>query len=138
MANTWDSLPNGYLINELLRSIHKIVDRPYFMAASSDKDFPPRSEAYNVILSSNREDIMAEWPSATEFLRVKNFLTWHRLSDAVIALIAWDEAGGLWKLNADQLRMTMQLLPNTDWRHNAAAMLLPLKEASDIVMAPRE
>ena len=130
MPNAWSDLPNGPLLNEILKLASRQANLPD--SDYSDFDFvgTKRIKAYEAISALGRDDIRDKWRRRLEVI---NYYTSQYLLFycAGLALIAWDEAGELYKLNADQLRLTMKLLLENDRRHKAAVMLLPLKEYLD-------
>ena len=128
--DSWRSLPNGPLLNELLELANRFVNIPgdYDYDAWNMADMAAILGQISVL---GRSSIWDEWVHRLNVMAGWSYGVYSLLYCAGLALIAWDEAGELYKLNADQLRLTMQLLPEPDWRYIASYLLLPLKEYLD-------
>ena len=128
MTNAWDSLPNGPLLDELLRNV-KLFDN------QTNAEYELSSDVCNIgwvaIKALGRESICAEWVRRLNAVYSYYCDIYYLFYDAGLALMAYDEAGELYKQPIDQLKLTVQLLPESDWRHIAAILLLPLKGLLD-------
>ena len=138
MPSKWDDLPNGPLLRALLEMAKKYKDAG--ITTPLLPGVPIGNATWKAVDETTsalgRFDIWYEWRYRLQTIfnhcpEKYDLLYDAGLADAGLALIAWDEAGELWKLTAEQLRLTLQLLPESDWRHSATLLLLPLKEYLD-------
>ena len=128
--DSWRSLPNGPLLNEVLKlaksskmSAFDISHSRAIKLAAKDWDM-----TYKVMRDLGREGIQEWWLDKICSIKTGDYDRKWLCYAAGLVLITYDGAGEFYKQPVDKLKLTMLLLPKTDWRHVAAVALLPFSE----------
>ena len=134
MTYPWVDFPNSPLLDEILELAKKykdvIISLPQLVSIAP-LNRAAWEAAHLAIAALGRGDIREEFLDRLRAIFGGYSISYSLFYCTALALIAWDDAGELYRLPTDQLRLTSQLLPESDWGHNAALLLLPLKEYLD-------
>ena len=130
MSKPWDTLPNGKLIRKVL-VVGRQGGEPSDIRSFKGEVVDAYNAAEDAVVNGKRLEIYKAWNYATKGSWKRRPIKRRMIKDAVLALMAWDEASEIFALSSEQLKVSVLILPVGSAMRNAAILLLPYKEFLD-------